>query len=466
MKKFTLLFVLLTFAGMATSQQENLQELLNRKQYNQIVSFAEQLQAADSSDYQTMYVIGQAYEGLVRYRDAYDFYQHCLTIDSTQTELLYTTARVAANLGRTRDAENYFLTIWESDTTDFYANYQLARFYSQSGNDEYAIARYVYLLEHDPNNPTLLRALGDCYYRLGHKFSACQTYWHAFLNNKENAGLASTLVNVLLPLDYFVDRIERALEICDTALFYNPGNQKILRDQGMTFFTGQRYVEADSVYSYLLAQGDSVYNNLKYGGFSRYYAGKFYDAIELLDKAFSEDSTMADVTLFLGSSLGRTYDRKRAYALFNLTEELLQPNPDFMNLLTQFRADTYNRDGRPLEASAIYYQLWQTNKRREFLNQVWSILGRTDVGKLENDDARARSMFANVLVATDANFLRNEKNALPYVRAQLERFREEMFFKNMHEYPMIAPDNKRNSISAEQLQELIQQVYGRNPSND
>ena len=457
MKKIVFLFFLLSHSVIAQLQQENLQELLNRKSYNQLVALADQLQTADSSNFQTMYVIGQAYEGLLRYRDAYRFYQHCLLLDSTQVELLNTTGRMAANLGRTQEAESYFLKIWEADTTDFYANYQLARFYVQSGDDRQAIEYYEYLLEHDPDNPTLLRAVGDCYQRLNERFSALEAYWFAFQNNKENVGLASTVVNTILPLA-LEDKIERALAVCDTALVYNPANKTILQNKGMAFFTGNRYAEAESLYSTLLAEGDSSYNTLKYGGFSKYYVGKNPDAVELLEKAFMEDDTAFDVCLFLGSALGKTYDRKRAYLLFDQAEALMQPNPAYINLLLQFRADTYARDGRRQEAAAIYYQQWLTTKRRDLLSQIWNNFGGIPLEKLENDDERARCVFINVLIAAETNSRQDDSGLLVYVRRQLTQFRDDMFFRGIKEYPMLSPDNKRSTVTEARLQELIQKL--------
>jgi len=463
MKKITCIIALLSFSGMALSQeenmQENLQDLLNRKLYKQIVAAATQYTEVDSVDYQTMYLTGQAYEGLLRYRDAYRFYQHCLSIDSAQTELLSAAARMAANLGIATEAEKYFLKILAKDTTDFFANYQLARFYVQIGNDEKAIDYYEYLLEQDPDNPALLRSLGDCFYRLEDRFSAAEAYWFAFQNNKENAGLASTLVNVLLPLPY-EDTFEKALEVCDTALFYNPGNLKLLQNKGTTLFTAKRYAAADTIFSTLLAEGDSSFYNLKYGGFSKYYAGHYMDAIESLEKAYLEDDAATDVCLFLGSALGRTIDRKRAYELFDRVEELMQPNQTFKNLLIEFRGTTYYRDGRYGEASFLLYPLWQINKRFDLLQTIWYCHSQTEADKMSNDEERARSMFVNVLFATELIARKNDGQINPtifmLVRTRIEKFRDEMFFRSMKEYPMIAPDNKRSTITVERLHELIQ----------
>ena len=469
MRRSIYLLFALSVSLVVLSQTENLYELLNRKQYNRIVFLSDQLQVADSSDFQTMFIIGQAYEGLMKYHDAYRFYQHCLSIDSTQIELLNATARMAANLGKIDDAETYYLKVWASDTTDFYANIQLARFYSQIGNDEKAIDYYEYLLDFDPDNPGLLRTVGDCYYRLDEKYAAAEAYWFAFQNNKGNAGLALTLINTVLPFKNenngllpsltdnglpIRDGHEIALEVCDTALIYNPGNKRLIQSKGTALFMAKRYQEADSIFMWLLAQGDSSYYNIKYGGCSKYYLGRNMEAADLLDIVFKEDSTAVDVCLLLGHALGRSYDRRRALQLFDRVEVLMQPAQAYVDLLVQFRADVYIFEGRLAEA----YQLWLTYKRRDILSNMYNRIGNITLSRTEDEDMRARCMFINVLVATErANYPANER-ILTYVRAQLERFKEEMFFRSMKEYPMIAPNNTKSTITAERLEALIQQL--------
>jgi tetratricopeptide (TPR) repeat protein len=457
---------------MAMAQQDHLQELLSNKQYNQIVSLANQFSAADSSHSPTMFLAGQAYEGLMKYRDAYRFYQHCLSIDSTRIDFLYSAARMAAHLGKLDDAEMYFLKTWEADTTDFYANIQLAQFYTQLGNDAKAGEYYMFLLEADPGNPALLKALGDCYFRLGERFNAVGSYWLAFENNKENAGLAATLVNTILSVKKdvegiesivggisslvggvlpFENLIETALDVCDTALFYNPGNLSLLQYKGATFFSAKKYQESDSVFSSLLAQGDSSYFNIKYAGCSKYYIGRNLEAADLLDIAFSKDSTAVDVCLLLGSALGRSYDRKRALELFNWAETLMKPAPAYVDLLSQFRGDTYVRDGRIPEA----YRIWLTTKRSSLLAGIYNRIGIIDLSRTNDDDTRYRCMFINVLMAEEQALFQNDPASMKFVRTRLEQFKEDMVAKNIKEYPMIAPDNRKSTITIEQLDELI-----------
>ena len=124
------------------------------------------------------------------------------------------------------------------------------------------------------------------------------------------------------------------------------------------------YSRSDSLYSHLLAQGDSSFLTIKYGGASKYYAGRQLDAIPLLELAYVQDTTDVEVNLLLGASLGMTYDRKRAYRLFDQAEALMQPDKALTNLLLVSRWETYWRDGRSDEAMRLFYTAWQQQKER------------------------------------------------------------------------------------------------------
>lgn len=50
-----------------------------------------------------------------------------------------------------------------------------------------------------------------------------------------------------------------ALQVCDTALFYNPDNSQIRQSKGMALYMTKDYKQADSVYTGLLADGDSSF---------------------------------------------------------------------------------------------------------------------------------------------------------------------------------------------------------------
>ena len=462
MKTTFLLFFICTLIVSTQAQQPELQSFVNQKQYTKVLEHTTNLTKSDSADYQTMYAIGQAYEGILKYNIAYNYYQHCLLLDTTRIDLLNTLARTAAYIGKSKEAETYFQQVLKQDSTDFYANYQLARLYMQADRNTEAIRYFQHLLENDPDNPILLRSIGDCHSRMDDLPNAATYYLQAFELNKENTVLASTLANLLL----LIQSPEEALTICDTALHYNPSNRLIRQNKGIILFTLKEYTQADSIYSELITEGDSTYKTLKYGAISKYYAGKYMDSIEPLEWAFQKDSTSVEISLLLGSALGRTYDRKKAFALFDYAEQFMQPNPALINMMQQFRAETYARDGKLNEAAMLYYELWQSTQKMNYLDQIWQLYRISDLSKTTDEETRQRSLFISTLVANEYLKLNAGKSIQYYTRLQLQKFHEDLFFRGAQSQTLLAPDNKKSTITLKQLNELIQKLPEEMPKEE
>ena len=423
-----LLLCCLIFPGNA--QEFNWQDLVNRKQYAAVIAHADSLTLADSSNYEIMNAIGQAYEGMLRYQKAYDYYRLCFSMDMTNLDILNILARTATNLGRAEDAERYFHQVLSADSSNFYANYQLARLYFQLGEYEKAVDAYEKLQAQNEDNTVLYRAIGDCYTRMEQYPSATTAYFQAYNLNRENAGLAVALVNSLYRMGASSpDYISEGIAICDTALFYNPGNRQLLRSKGLGLYIVKQFVQADSVYSSLLADGDSTYLTLKYGGASKYYAGLYMPSVDILDMAYEQDTTSVEVCLLLGSALGKTY------------------------------AETYQKDGRYKEASRLYYEAWKKNPERlDFLAAISHMYSEIDVSKFQSEEDRQRGLFILVLYMNESLKKKADERTMVFSRALLQSFYEDMFFRNVAEETMIDPDGKKSKISIVDLRNLINQL--------
>lgn len=456
-KFFLFVFASLLTTGWCRAQEPSLQDLLNSKQFDAVIARTGQLTAADSADYHTLYSIGQAHEGLLQYKKAFDLYEQCLQMDTTNVDMLNTLARTAINLGRATVAESYFQRVLERDTTNFYANYQLARMYQQVGDYEKAVDRYNYLLERDTTNTTLLRNKADCYNRMERYLSAVITYFKAYNYNRENAGLANTLINTMLKSGDDT-LLQDALALCDTALYYNPENRMLLRTKGMASFMNRKYEQADTLFSELLMDGDSIYNNLKYGGASKYYAGLTMASVDLLEKALAKDTSSVEVHLLLGGALGKTYDRARAYQLFDEAEELMQPPGYYTRLLKQSRAETLLRDNRRKEACILFYQLWEETRQPELLAKVAHQYYTANFANDWSTDEKERGLFFTITYIH--HIIDNEKNinAVVFFRPYLQSLYDDMFFRTVSEQAMKAPDGKRSMLSVTDLRYLINRI--------
>jgi len=447
-----------------SAQHAEWRDYIENKQFEKVISAAGELQPTDSTDYSKLYLIGQAYEGLLKYKEAYNCYRQCYLLDSTHIDMLNTLARIAAGLGKMQEAERYYQRVLESDSTNFYANYQLARLYVSLERYTQGLYYFGLLLENDSTNAIILRAIGDCFKSLGFLESALEYYREAYYANIENASLASLLINTLLTLNNPMenDYSSEALVICDTALLYNPGHKTLRQNKAMTYYVKNEFVKSDSMYTSLLEDKDSSYITLKYCGCARYYARKWFDAIEPFELAFDIDPTALDVCILLGSALGKTYDPAQAAQLFNKAESLMEPNPYWNEKLMQFRAELYVKTGERNKGAELYYQLWKNEEKLEKQLPWLQLIQRSYFleDKMSDED-RQRCLFINYLYASE--LLKSRKSSemtreLSYLHTVLKKFEEEMFFRSVTSLPMISPDNKKNTLTIEKLKELTKKL--------
>ena len=454
MKKYVLSFLLaILFIGHGTAQTD-LQTWVNQRQYEKVLAQS-MLMDMDTLDYANLSAVGQAYEGMLRYKEAYRIYERCLSMDSSRVDALNSLARTAMSLGKMRVAEDCFQKTLAMDSANFYANYQLARVYALQGNYEQAIGQYLVLNRLDTTfvNPIVYNNMADCYQRLNDIPSAALCYLKAYQANKENAGIANSLVTCLLRLGK--ENIGSALAICDTALYYNPENRVLQRNKAIALYMNRDYSRADSLYSHLLAQGDSSFLTIKYGGASKYYAGRQLDAIPLLEMAYVKDTTDVEVNLLLGASLGMTYDRKRAYRLFDQAEALMQPDKALTNLLLVSRGETYWRDGRSDEAMKLFYTAWQQQKER--LDYLYRIDRQLDNwGKsYKTEEELSKALFIKQLYLKECMMTGRLQRDFHVYRTFLQYVYEDAFFQGKEDITMISPDGKYSTITIGEVKKLM-----------
>ena len=405
---------------------------------------------------------GRRLEECLDYQSAYPVYQRCLALDSTSVEAINAMARVSMNVGKTGEARLYFQKTLRQDSTNFYANYQLARLYAMEGNYPQAIKQYKWIQQQDTTqvNPLVYSQLADCFLKMDSLLAATACYYNAFMANREHVGVANGFVNCLLRLGDA--NIETAVQVCDTALKYNPGNRVLIKSKAMACFMHKSYDEADSLYQYLLQEGDSTFLNLKYAAASRYYAGRQLQSIPLLEKAYSRDTTDIETTLLLGAALGMTYDRKQAFRLFKQAEQLMQPAPAWVNLLLVSRGETLWRDGQEQEAILLFYQAWKKNPERlDYLYRIDAHLPNRGDG-YKTDKERAQACFIKYKYVTE--WIKTGKSLKGFQRYQpfFQYIYEEAFFQEKQEIRLLSPTGEQESVSTTAFKELMNllEVYG------
>lgn len=411
-----------------------------------------------SQDQKESLMQGRMYEEQLEYRSAYRIYKKCLEKDSLSVDVLNSIARVSLNLGRIADAESYFRKTLLEDSTNFYANYQLARIFSQKGDYMESVHQYRKIQQMDTTrvNPFVYSNMAECFLKMDSLISATGCYLNAFLINKENANIANALVNCLLRLGDL--NIQTAIQVCDTALYYNPDNRLVMRNKAVAYFMSKEYEKADSIYAGLIEKGDSSFLTIKYAGASRYYAGRQLHSIPLLEKAYEMDTTDIETSLLLGSSLGMTYDRGRAFRLFDHAERLMQPDSVWINLLLVSRGQTLSRDGRREEAVRLFYREWEKNRNR--LGYLYSIDKMyPNIGKVYKSPKQlAEAFYIKYLYLTE--WIKKGKSLKKFegYATFLQYVYEDAFFNGKKEAVMITPYGRKKTLPVEKILNLINRI--------
>jgi len=227
----------------------------------------------------------------------------------------------------------------------------------------------------------------------------------------------------------------------------------------MALYMTKDYKQADSVYTGLLADGDSSFLNLKYAGAARYMSGHALDGVELLEKAYEIDSTDVETVMLYGASLGKTYDRKRAYELFDLAETNMQPKKFLVNMLTTFRGDALERDGRWPEAEKLYYAAWKEDPTQlHFLYKISTQYWDVDPGLFQQEEKLQKTIFSRYTYLTAYMKTDKSQKYLYNYRPFLEAVCEDAFFRNADEVTMLAPDGKKTKLAVADLRALVAQL--------
>ena len=466
MKRIIFLLVLLSVCNLFLSGQSlRYKELLYGGQHKELIQLIKNEIPEDKIVGDTLRSLAQAYEGLLKYREAYAYYSRWLSADSTSIDALGATARMALQLGRVQEGENLYLKAYALDTTHFNVGLQLAKLYYQLKNFNRAYDYYYALLLQDTTNVSLLTSVGDCLSE-GDFFSkafAINFYQEAVELNKENVSLAITLINAMLGIRDLAPDIymNRSMEVCDTALVYNPGNKSLLRSKGVIHFLKRDYYACDSIMTGLIEAGDSTLMNFHYAAMARFTENRYFSAIPYLEYLYMKDDENVDLIMKLGISYGNSYDRKRALSLFDEAERLLQPTAEQLYNLALQRGITYRANQEPSVAANYFWQASGLSKenRKAVLSMLVGLHSFYPPERLiqATPEQYARGLFAYVAymrtvkeAATEDNKDRNVTSC----RNMLSLFLEDMFFKDVDRLQMILPDGKREWITREELQLL------------
>ena len=454
-------FFSLTSLGLFSQSMTYKELLLNGKNHELIqLILSETPDAAIAGD--TAHILAQAYESLLKYREAYTYYHRWLNADTLNIDALNATARTALQLGRVEEGKANYLKAYEIDSTHFNTGLQLAKLHYQFKHYQEAYDYYYALLLRDTANISLLTNVGDCLYQMGERWDAQYFYEEAVSLNKENASLSITFINTLLELRENEPRffIDHAMSVCDTALRYNPKNRGLLQGKAMIHYLDNNFHACDSLMRELIATGDSSIVNFRYVSLACYNQNEYFNALPYMEYYYQNDTTNIEAVMMLAVSLGRTYDRKRALLLLDRVEELIYPTQEQVSDLAFQRGIVHQANRNIAQAASYYWQAAQASslQRRDILARLMSLYPISknqweQTGQQEYD----KRLFVNVAYLRAVNRMPSDKDNptnVAYAQSILSLYLEDMFFKDIDRVQMQTPDGIKEWITREELEKL------------
>lgn len=426
------------------AQDSSLQEKLRSKQYEKIIGLIPELSAADSANAEITNTIAQAYEGMMDYRNAYNWYKMNMP-ETKSTEYLLSIGKVSMLLGRDGEAKGYFENAIAQDSTNFYARYQLGQIARVEENMDEAIDIFERLSFKYPSNVNLHTTLADCYLRQKDGGRAAYALLTAHKLNRENPDIAANLANLILKID---GKPSDAVIVCDSTLRYAPNNKKLLFAKAMALYSNKDYEEADSVFTTLLQRQDSSFANLKYAGASRLGIQRYHSADSVLSVAYETDPAEVENAILYAKALSGARQPDKSLSILAKCDSPLVPQKAFVYEILKTKGDCAVHQKQYETALSYYYDAYLLIPERKNILMNMSTLCR----HLPRD----KSIF---ILKEMTKVAKEQNQSLKPIGGMywplLQEYQKELFFANAKSTDIRSPKGKVSQIPFEEIDSLI-----------
>ena len=426
------------------AQDSSLQDKLRSKQYEKIIGLIPELSAADSANAGITNTIAQAYEGMMDYRNAYNWYKMNMP-ETKSIEYLLSIGKASMLLGRDGEAKGYFENAIAQDSTNFYARYQLGQIARAEENMDEAIDIFERLSFKYPANVNLHTTLADCYLRQKDGARAAYALLTAHKLNRENPDIAANLSNLILKIEA---KASDAVIVCDSTLRYTPNNKKLLFAKAMALYSNKDYEEADTIFSILLQKKDSSFTNLKYAGASRLGIQRYNAADSVLSAAYLADPAEVENAILYAKALSGTRQPEKSLSVLAQCDSLLLPQKAFVYEILKTKGDCVRQLKKYEEALNYYYDAYLLLPERKNILMI--------MGSMCRNLPRDKSIF---IMKEMTEVAKEQNQSLKPIGGMywtlLQEYQKELFFSNAKSTDIRSPKGKVSQIPFEELEVLI-----------
>ncbi|MCX6276648.1 MAG: hypothetical protein NT004_00955 [Bacteroidetes bacterium] len=328
-----LVIMLLFFPGISKAQErepiEQIKSLMESCQFSQAVSLAELLLLQDSSRIDLLLIKGRAQAAGFEYPEAIVTLRKALWYDSTNIKALNELVNVYRQSGDPNKAIATILKISSLVPDNRYFQLQLASLYYAENDFQKAVQILLPLYKTDSSSFFVAKQLGNCFNELKQSDPAIYFYRRALKIIPFDPYVTGKLVNIYLR----EDDVALALYFTQVFLAQDSVNIPILKQSGYCYYLLIDFKEAAKRLLTCARLGDSSKFTMKYLGLSYYKQEKYDTAAPFFLKAFSIDTTDAEVCFYYGVSAFRSLNIDTGLVYLNRTMRLLMPSGQFLSTL-------------------------------------------------------------------------------------------------------------------------------------
>lgn len=359
--RMILVLLLLLSPGISRAQEreqaDQLKTLMESCQFNQAISLAELYLSSDSTRTDLLLLKGQALVAGYQYTEAIETLRKALKYDSTNIKVLNELVDAYRLAGDPGNAIATCTKIVGMVPDNRYFRMQLASLYYSEEDYQPAAAVLRQLYTADSSSYFVARQMGNCYNELKLADSARRFYRRALRITPFDPYVTGKLVNLLIR----EDDLAMALYWAQLYLSHDSTYIPILKQSGYCYYLLIDFKSSAMQLRKCAELGDSSKFTMKYLGLSYYKQEKYDTAAPFFRRAFTADTTDAEVCFYLGVSEYRSLAVDTGLVYLTRTLKLLMPPGKFLSTLYMELADVNTSTGRSDTAIVFLLKALEAN---------------------------------------------------------------------------------------------------------
>jgi tetratricopeptide (TPR) repeat protein len=270
---------------------------------------------------------GIVFKNLYQPNKALPYFKKSYTIDSTKIESLKEMAECCKMTGQLAIATSYYKTAIASTYKNNDIIINAANFFYTNEDWKMAAGLFEELLSGDSSNVFFSRSLARCYENLKQTDKAISMY------NKTIGFCSSDLVSVnrLCNLLISKEQYDKALDVSEKYRKSDSLNQRINSTNAYCYYLMKNNGEASERFKKCYVLGDSTVFSMKYWGICQYNIKHFDAAKKILEIAYKQDTTDAQITNYLGLACYYSYYKADAIKYMQRTINLALPDSAYIS---------------------------------------------------------------------------------------------------------------------------------------